>query len=134
MIENIVNSNYIKQKVISNIERNLNISQTETESITRHIKYLINEYMHEFSKQPRDTNKINEIFEELISYHRFPSFNNLFFENINRCVHKASSPITNTPENIHKKLKLTESTSKPVIKNDVFLPSINIDKEKLLEW
>jgi len=92
-------------KTFSNFKYNLELSRTEGQNITNRIKYLIKEYLTGSA-----TDKTNEIFEELISYHKFPFFNNLFFENINTFIHETENK-SNKDKTKRKKIKLIEALS-----------------------
>lgn len=117
-------------KTFSNFKYNLGLSRTEGQNITTRIKYLINEYLTDTSTEAKlqsrqgaepissarylissATDKTNEIFEELISYHKFPFFNKLFFENINTFIHETDKNKSNKDKTNRKKIKLVESLS-----------------------
>ena len=101
-------------KTFSNFKYKLELSRTEGQNITTRIKYLINEYLTDAepigSATDKNKNtKTNNIFEELISYHKFPFFNKLFFENINTFIRGKNE--TKRKEQRHKKIKLVEALS-----------------------
>jgi hypothetical protein len=81
-------------KQIPYLKYKLHLSNTETKNIEDTIKQLINNYILEINSTKPDNNKITNIFEQLIAYHRYPNFNTLFmtiFSNIkhtNKTKHK----------------------------------------------
>lgn len=79
----------------SNYTSELILNKQEQKNIINRIELLTNLYKNKLDNN--DNNDNDDIFEELISYHKFPNFNKIFFNSMNRST-------TNTSN--HKKLKL----------------------------
>ena len=94
---------YKKSSVTSELKLNpyakhgLKLSNTEIQHIEYIIEQLINNYIMEITSIKPNNNKITEIFEELITYHRYPRFNTLFM--------KIFSDIKNTKQNTRKRVR-----------------------------
>ena len=78
-------STYNITKTIPNFKYSLNLSPQEKLLISERITTLTKQYLLELNT---DKNKtiINNIFEELISYHKYPQFNDIFFKNVNEFI------------------------------------------------
>ena len=98
----------INTKTLPNFKYNLILSPQEKLLISDHITYLTKKYLQELNNN-KDKTIINNIFEELISYHKFTQFNEIFFKNFNYFIQDLKSlpkrKLSNTYESIEKKLK-----------------------------
>jgi len=72
----------IHTKTRPNFKYQLNLSSDEKIHISNRIKSLTEQYLLELTSE-KNKNLINQIFEELISYHKFPYFNDIFFKTVN---------------------------------------------------
>ena len=103
-------STYNITKTIPNFKYSLNLSPQEKLLISERVASLTKQYLLELNSD-KDKTIINKIFEELISYHKFPQFNDIFFKNVNEFIQGLNLPLhkrklSNTEEQaIGKKLK-----------------------------
>lgn len=72
----------VHTKTLPNFKYNLNLSTQEKIHITERITSLTQQYLLELNSN-KDKIMLNKIFEELISYHKFPNFNEIFFKTVN---------------------------------------------------
>jgi hypothetical protein len=102
-------STYNITKTIPNFKYSLNLSHQEKLLISERIASLTKQYLIELNSD-KDKTIINNIFEELISYHKYPQFNEIFFKNVNDFIQGLSNinkrKLSDTEEQeIGKKLK-----------------------------
>jgi hypothetical protein len=71
-------SSQIITKTLPNYEMKINLLESDKVKISKRISELVNEYLN--AKTEKES---GEIFKELISYHNFPTFNELFFNTVN---------------------------------------------------
>lgn len=72
----------VHTKTLPNFKYQLNLSQDEKIHISQRIQSLTQQYMLELTSD-KDKSIITKIFEELISYHKYSHFNELFFKTVN---------------------------------------------------
>lgn len=80
----------INTKIPSHFKYHLQLSKEELDNIGDRIKLLTKQYLLELTVENNNT-VINKIFEELISYHKFSNFNDIFFKTINNYLNKFKS-------------------------------------------
>lgn len=85
-------STYNISKTISNFKYRLNLSPEEKLLISERIASLTKQYLLELNIEKNKTT-INNIFEELISYHKYPQFNDIFFNNVNEFIQGLHLPL-----------------------------------------
>lgn len=78
-------------KLVQNIRLQLIISPTETLKISNRINILTTKYIAESAKINPNQKRISSIFKRLISYHKFPKFNDIFFKAMNTYLHSYDS-------------------------------------------
>ena len=114
---------YDSFKTIPNFKYYLDLSDEEKGFIKNKIITLTNKYISE-SYSPNVSEKdIDDIYEELISYHKTPDFDKLFFETINRYSGATISTTSISPTRKKSKLNLI---------NNVFDNNNNINLDKPL--
>lgn len=90
----------VRSKTLANFKYNLNLSQQEKIHITERITSLTQQYLIELNND-KDKTMLNNIFEELISYHKFPNFNDIFFKTVNNFMENFHSEIDSDKESFH---------------------------------
>lgn len=88
----------IPAKTIPNFNYNLILSDVEKINITNKIESLSKKYLLELNNN-KDKNFLNNLFEELISYHKFPQFSEIFFNVINSNTKKRKLSIKDNTQN-----------------------------------
>jgi hypothetical protein len=91
----------IPPKTIHQFKYRLTLSNTEKNNITNEIISLSNQYLTELNNN-KNKNVLDKLFEKLMSYHKFPEFNNIFFSVINSSNNRKLSI---QPNQNYKKLK-----------------------------
>lgn len=76
---------YSQGKTLPNFKYHLLLTQQERYNISNRITTLTEQYLLE-SSTTKNREVINEIFEELISYHKYPRFNDIFFSIVNKFI------------------------------------------------
>lgn len=76
---------YSQSKTLPSFKYHLFLSQEERYNISNRITSLTEQYLLE-SSTAKNKEVINKIFEELISYHKFPRFNDIFFSTVNEFI------------------------------------------------
>lgn len=103
----------VHTKTRSNFKYSLNLSTEEKIQITERITALTEQYLLELNSD-KNKNILNRLFEELISYHKFPNFNEIFFKTVNEFVNDYQSETLSDTESFH--------TSEENVLDDIFLP------------
>jgi hypothetical protein len=85
----------VHTKTLPNFKYTLNLSQPEKLQITERIVSLTQQYLLELNSE-KDKRILNKIFEELISYHKFPNFNEIFFKAVNDFIEESQQLDTNS--------------------------------------
>lgn len=114
MLETTPYNNY---KTIPNFKYRLDLSPEELDSIKDKIINLTSTYMSNQSNPSISEQKIDEIYEELVSYHKTPNFDKLFFDTINENISSKTSPLS--PLRKKSKLNIYDSSSSSSL-NDIF--------------
>jgi hypothetical protein len=82
----------INTKTLPNFKYHLNLSPDEKIHISNRIQSLTQQYLLELTHE-KDKSMIDKIFEELISYHKFQYFNDIFFKTVNEFMEEFKSDI-----------------------------------------
>lgn len=127
---------YINTKTLPNFKYNLNLSRQEKTNIFERIVTLTQQYLIELNST-NDKTILNTIFEELISYHKFPNFNEIFFNTVNTFINNTynqsntvSQQIDTTDDSLTSKRKLfdTNDTTYKKFKSNDTISLTNIEK------
>lgn len=112
----------VNTKTLPNFKYQLNLSPDEKIHISNRIQSLTQQYLLELTHE-KDKSIINKIFEELISYHKFQYFNDIFFKTVNEFMEefKSDIDIDSDKESYHSTEEEIISTKRKLSdSNDIF--------------